>query len=218
MSARDDIFAALRFAGQNPSRSPALVAAEARALLADPQVARPVLPAATTVESFMTRVAGPKVAATVDRVAGFAGLPAAVARYLSDRGLPATIAVQPTPSLTRLDWAASGLAIGNAVNESVGVGLARWGVAETGSLVFHSAADMPILFNFLPAVHIVAVRASTILPYLEDYANAARAAGDPAPRNAGLVTGASGTADIEASLVKGAHGPRELHIVLVEDA
>jgi L-lactate dehydrogenase complex protein LldG len=33
-----------------------------------------------------------------------------------------------------------------------------------------------------------------------------------------LITGASGTTDIEGSLVKGAHGPRDLHIVLVDDA
>ena len=32
-----------------------------------------------------------------------------------------------------------------------------------------------------------------------------------------LVTGASGTTDIEGSLVLGAHGPRYLHVVIVED-
>jgi len=41
-------------------------------------------------------------------------------------------------------------------------------IAETGSVVFHTAADMPILLNFLPAVHIVAVRASSILSDRED--------------------------------------------------
>ena len=81
----------------------------------------------------------------------------------------------------------------------------------------HSASDAPVLLNFLPAVHIVAVHASSIVAHLEDYAAAARRAGDPAPRNACLITGASGTTDIEGNLVLGAHGPRELHIIVIDD-
>ena len=91
------------------------------------------------------------------------------------------------------------------------MGLARWGIAETGSLVFHSGPDTPILLNFLPLHHIVALRAGTILAYLEDYA----AAAGPAPRNAVLITGVSGTTDIEGSYVRGAHGPRFLHVVMI---
>ena len=64
---------------------------------------------------------------------------------------------------------------------------------------------------------VVAVHAHTIVPHMEDYATAACSVGS-APRNACLITGASGTTDIEGSLVKGAHGPRDLHIVLVDDA
>ncbi|MGC2602031.1 MAG: LUD domain-containing protein, partial [Rhodomicrobium sp.] len=142
---------------------------------------------------------------------------AEVVRHLAARKLPARIALQPAAVLTALDWAAAGLACDGAVDDGVVVGFARWGIAENGTLVVHSAADMPILFNFLPAVHIIAVRASSIVPHLEDYANAARRSGDPAPRNACLITGASGTTDIEGNLVLGAHGPRELHIIVIED-
>jgi len=53
--------------------------------------------------------------------------------------------------------------------------------------------------------------------HFEDYAEAARQSGDPAPRNACLITGASGTTDIEGNLVLGAHGPRNLHIVVIDD-
>ena len=67
-------------------------------------------------------------------------------------------------------------------------------------------------------MHVIAVQASTIVPHLEDYAGAARAAGDPSPRNVCLVTGASGTTDIEGNLVLGAHGPRELHVIVIDDA
>ena len=66
-------------------------------------------------------------------------------------------------------------------------------------------------------MHVIAVRAFTIVSDLENYANAARQAGDPAPRNACLIAGASGTTDIEGNLVPGAHGPRELHIFAVDD-
>ena len=100
-----------------------------------------------------------------------------------------------------------------AADEPVGVGIARWGIAETGSLVFHSGPDMPILSAFLPLHHIVVAARRTILPWLEDYA----ALPDPAPRNAILITGASGTTDIEGSYVRGAHGPGYLHVVLIEE-
>ena len=39
----------------------------------------------------------------------------------------------------------------------------------------------------------------------------------PAPLNVNLITGASGTTDIEGSYVRGAHGPSFLHVVLLED-
>ena len=56
-----------------------------------------------------------------------------------------------------------------------------------------------------------------ILPHLEDYAAVIDGEGRT-PRNAILITGPSGTTDIEGSYVRGAHGPGFLHVVLVEDA
>ena len=144
-------------------------------------------------------------------------LPAAVARYLAARGLGASVALQPTASLANLDWSGVGLKLDSAIDDGVVVGLALWGIAETGSLVFHSAADMPILYNFLAATHIVALHASCVLPHLEHYAAAALKLGTPTPRNACFITGPSGTTDIEGSLVRGAHGPRDLHVVMVDD-
>ncbi|MCP5002313.1 MAG: hypothetical protein GY933_27205, partial [Hyphomicrobiales bacterium] len=35
------------------------------------------------------------------------------------------------------------------------------------------------------------------------------------PRNLSIVTGTSGTADIEAKNVRGAHGPRFMHLIIV---
>ena len=217
MTAREEILGDVGRALGRTAWDKASIAAEARTLLETPDAIRPSLPTPSAVESFLQRVVGPKVGATVDRVASLAGLPGAVARFLAEKKLDAKVALQPTASFTSLDWARAGVMLHNEINEGVVVGLARWGIAETGSLVFHSAADTPILFNFLPAVNIVAVHAHTIVPHMEDYATAACAVGS-APRNACLITGASGTTDIEGSLVKGAHGPRDLHIVLVDDA
>ncbi len=191
--------------------------AEARQLIANLKAVRPPLAAAGLTESFIHRVSASKAGATAGRISSIGELPAAVAAYLAAANLPPRVALQPSPALTALDWGPAGLTCDGDVDDGVVVGLARWGIAEYGSLVFHSAADVPILHNFLPAVHIVAVHASSIVPYLEDYAEAARSSGDPAPRNACLITGASGTTDIEGNLVLGAHGPRALHIVAIDD-
>ena len=37
------------------------------------------------------------------------------------------------------------------------------------------------------------------------------------PRNMCLISGVSGTTDIEGVLVQGAHGPEILHIIIIED-
>ena len=102
-----------------------------------------------------------------------------------------------------------------AGDEILAVGVALWGIAETGSLVFHSSPSSPVLNNFLPLHHIVLLHERDILAYLEDYAAAVR--GQRPPRNANLITGASGTTDIEGSLVLGAHGPRYMHVVIADD-
>ena len=80
------------------------------------------------------------------------------------------------------------------------------------------AAHEPTLLGFLPLHHLVLLEAGRILPHLEDYAAAVAAMGEPPPRTASLITGASGTTDIEGSYVRGAHGPRFVHILLLDEA
>ena len=70
-----------------------------------------------------------------------------------------------------------------------------------------------LLLSFLPLHHIVVLEERSLLPHLEDYA--ARMAGQPQPRNAILITGPSGTTDIEGSYVRGAHGPGFLHVLMI---
>ncbi|MEJ8852047.1 lactate utilization protein [Variovorax rhizosphaerae] len=215
MNSRDTILAAVRGGLGGQTVDAERVRREAASLLDGSEAARPAYAAtAPVVDLFAARVTSPKVSASIDYVAQLQDMPAAVARYLDAKGLPQRIALQPAVALRALDWSGFELPDTLTANEPVGVGMALWGIAETGSLVFHSGPETPILANFLPLHHIVLVRAATIVRYLEDYAAAAQSTGRPPPRNVNIITGASGTTDIEGSLVLGAHGPKYLHIVI----
>ena len=210
---RDTVLQAVRAALGGASRDPQAIAAEAAALLEKPEDIRPRLPPGNVVELFAEQVVSPKVSATLDRAASLGELPEAVRRYLAAHHLLPVVALQPTAELQGLDWRGIETRRTMVADEAIGVGLARWGIAETGSIVFHSGPDTPILFNFLPLHHVVAVWTSRILAHLEDYV--AAAAREPVPRNVNLITGISGTTDIEGSYVRGAHGPRFLHVIVV---
>jgi L-lactate dehydrogenase complex protein LldG len=190
----------------------AIAAAAARLLDRVPAV-RPNRVTGPPADVFLDRVSTPAIGATVDRIATLDDFPAAVRRYLASRHLLPSVALQPHPALRALDWSGIETHATIAVDEPIAAGLALGAIAETGSLVFHSGPDSPTLFAFLPVHHIVAVEASRVWPWLEDYV--AAYAGQAQPRNVNLITGASGTTDIEGTLVHGAHGPGFLHVVLI---
>ncbi|WP_395666799.1 lactate utilization protein C [Methylocella sp.] len=214
MSAREKIFATLRRDLGGP-RPPAKVEAEARLLAAEAALSRPQLSSPDLVEAFCARLLSPKVVgASVERVARLEDVPAAVLAYCAAQGLAPAIALQPDAALAALGWSGVTLHASAARDEAVAVGRARWAIAETGTFVFHSGADTPVLLAFLPLHHICVIEAERILGHLEDYA--AAEAGKPAPRNVNFITGASGTSDIEGRLVRGAHGPAFLHGIIVD--
>lgn len=214
MSARDRILTAVRAGLGNPARDPAAIAAEAAALLDDADAIRPRLVAGTAVESFIEKSTA--IGTTIGRAEDLSAVPAAVADYLAAQGLAGPVAVDG--DLAPLDWGEVATTRDIASDAPVGVGLARFGVAESGSVVIHSGAETPILLAFLPLHHVVVLRTADILGHLEDYAariEAERARGDGPARNAILITGPSGTTDIEGSYVRGAHGPGFVHVILV---
>lgn len=211
MTARSTILDAIR-AAQPARSSPKVIAAEAAALLLDPDSTRPSLAAGTLVEAFISKAEA--IGTTIDRVADMASVPGAVRQYLDRHELRPLLALEQVPALTALGWGRVETHATLAPDEPVALGLALWGVAESGSLVVHSGAGTPILLSFLPLHHIVVLRQADLLPHLEDYA--ARLAPSAVPRNAILITGPSGTTDIEGSYVRGAHGPGFLHVILVE--
>lgn len=213
MSTRDTILAAIRKGLGGDRGDPSAIAAEAGALLSGADASRPRLAAETLPEAFIAKATA--LGTTIDRIAGLDDVPAAVARYLESQGLNGSVALQQTPELTGLAWGETETHASIAPDEPVAVGIALWGIAEGGSLVVHSAPDNPILLAFLPLHHVVILRTGNILAHLEDYAS--RLDAETHPRNAILITGPSGTTDIEGSYVRGAHGPGYLHVILVNE-
>lgn len=162
------------------------------------------------------------VNATVERVASAADVPAAVARYVRARNLPATLRMGEDARLIGLPWGDTQLAISRGASsgdDANAISFAEAGVAETGTLAFVSGPHNPSTLNFLPDAHIAVVRLGDIEPdYEAVWARLrARFGAGVLPRTVNLVTGPSRSADIEQKLLLGAHGPRSLHILIVED-
>lgn len=94
----------------------------------------------------------------------------------------------------------------------VGVTLADWAIAETGSLLIANEPGRRRLASLCPLHHLALVPADRLLATLD--AAFARL-GD---RTTVLVTGPSRTADIEGVLIRGVHGPGSLTVVRLDAA
>lgn len=202
MSVRDAILARLR--GPAPDK------AQADALLIAPE--RPGVDERALEAEFLARLALPSVNASHDIIGDVAELPIAIARYLDAQGEARTLCLPSDPRLAACDWSDFTLHASAAPDEAAALAIARLGIAETGSLVFETAPEAPMLPNFLTLHHIVLLAVKDIAPYLED----APLPGAQ-PRAHYWVTGVSGTTDIEGTYVRGAHGPRFLHVILLRD-
>lgn len=145
----------------------------------------------------------------------------AIISYLKAQNLPLSlrhgkhaffqgIAWSDHGELQRLNGASKG-------QDIVGLSIADFGIAESGSLALTSGKDNPTTLNFLPDHHIVILQKQNIVSHYEDvwqnyrkkygYANL--------PRAVNFITGPSRSADIEQTLLLGAHGPRKLFIILL---
>ena len=213
---RDRIFAGIERALGPRESKPGDIASELDRMLGDPSAVQPKFDRDALEDRFVAKATSERVTATLDRIGDLSDLPRAVAAYADEARLPRCVAVQPTDRLTRLDWSGIETHGAPAADEAVALTLAEYGIAETGSVVFRSRADAPTLFNFLPLHHVVALETRRIVPCLEDLWIAMAEDHDAQPRSINIVTGTSGTADIEAKNVRGAHGPRHMRIVLIE--
>jgi len=219
MSSRDDILGRVR-AGLHRNAGNAAAGREVMlaALSNRSQGPKPAFDATPQALLERFRIKSEVQASTVDIVAADADVPAAVARYLSDMKLPKTAVVQP--ALAALEWAGAGLTVearGARDADLVGITGCFCAVAETGTLMMCSSPDTPAAVSLLPETHIAIVRASRILPYMEDAWNLARAELGSLPRAVNFISGPSRTGDIEQTIVLGAHGPYRVHLVIVEN-
>ena len=201
----------------NAGRAAEDIAAAAAALIDAPDGYRADFDGLEPFERFKRKATSETVTATVEELNALEDLPTAVAAYLKSKNLGAEIALQPRDSLTALDWAGIETVNQAQMNQPVAVTFADAGIAETGSLVFRTGADAPVLLNFLPLHHLAVVRRSTILPFMEDIFDRFGTHAADQHRSLNVITGTSGTADIEAKNVRGAHGPRFMHIYSVMD-
>ena len=217
---RDKIFKAIKAAKPTVTADIKAIEDEALELLKESEFARPKLISADATEALMLRIeAGLVIGTTCEKISTLDTLPNAVKKFFELNALPPELKVQSVEQLNKLDWEGITTNIDIENDNTVGLCWAEYGVAETGSFVAHSSPEMPILLNFLPLYLIAVIPKSKILHYMDDYALIANeiAAKRETPRNMCLISGVSGTTDIEGVLVKGAHGPEVLHIIIVED-
>ena len=221
MSARDAILGRIRRSlhvdGHDAGRR-AIVIARLEQAPRSVVPARGQLPRDERVALFATMAE--KVSATVGHVADVDDLPTAVAAFLRDHNLPASVRMGDDRLIAGLPWERTQVEVKRGPSDGsdpVGLSHAAAGIAETGTLVLLSGPDNPTTLNFLPETHIVVVRAEDVAGDFETVWDTIRERYGKGrmPRTVNMVTGPSRSADIEQKLLLGAHGPRRLHIFIV---
>ena len=199
MSARDDILAAVKSRRSAPR---------------PPAYAVPALEG-DAVQRFSKMAT--RAASEVRVLDSAADIPEAVAEILRARNLPASVHLPPDAALGGLEWTrAPGLSVKTAPPgpDDAAIAPAPFGIAETGTLAYPSAAREPASWHFRPGLEIAVLRAGDILPHMENVLAKVKAEGLPPTLN--FVTGPSRTGDIEQTLELGAHGPKALAILIVK--
>lgn len=220
--ARSDIFANIRrslgVTGQEAPRRMAVTERLERA----PKGVIPKRGQVTGAERIAVfRAQAEMVHATTAEVDSMSEVPAAVAQYLRDHNLPATLRMGADLRLKMMPWSDTALDISsgpsggddlNAVSHAV------CAVAETGTLVMTASPDNPTTLNFLPDNHIVIVNAKDLVGDMEEAWGKVRFAHGKGemPRVVNFISGPSRSADIGQTMLLGAHGPRSLHIIVVK--
>jgi L-lactate dehydrogenase complex protein LldG len=160
--------------------------------------------------------------ATVRVVDSAAEVPRAVAEFLREHNLPATLRMGDDPRLKAMPWGETALEMSQGRSDGGdlnAVSHALAGVAESGTAIMVSGPENPSTLNFLPDNHIVVIAAKDIAGDYERVFAKLRATYGKGqmPRTVNFITGPSRSGDIEQTLLLGAHGPRRLHIVVVRD-
>ncbi len=99
----------------------------------------------------------------------------------------------------------------------IGLTMADFGIAETGTLVIDSTSEEVRLATMVSEVHVAVLPKNRIRGAAFELDEDLRQLMGATPNYAAFITGASRTADIERVLALGVHGPLELHILLLEE-
>ncbi|MCV6590685.1 MAG: LUD domain-containing protein [Marinobacterium sp.] len=180
---------------------------------------RSQLPHAEQVELFKSMAQ--EASAEIIELSSTADVPKTVTDWLQNNGIKELISSSDA-ELNELDWSPLGdiqrtqrVAM---VGDMASITTSFAGIAETGTLMLHSRGESPTTLNFLPDVHLVVLKRSTIVgPYEDAWKKIRGTFGKSMPRTVNMITGPSRSADIEQTLQMGAHGPRTLVILLIND-
>ncbi|GBL45283.1 predicted L-lactate dehydrogenase, hypothetical protein subunit YkgG [Sulfuriferula multivorans] len=143
-------------------------------------------------------------------------IPAQVAHYLAERGLPPRGACWPV--VGSLPWGEANLEIavrGANSQDMVGITGTFCAIAETGTLMMLSGPETPPSNSLLPETHIAILNTRRIVASMEDAWDLLRKEHKAPPRAVNFISGPSRTADIEQTVTLGAHGPYRVLIILV---
>lgn len=208
MSARDRILARI---GKALSSS---TAAEIDAYLA----AHPRGPAPPLLDNLVThfRERALQLSSDVIEVADSTEIPARLAHYLAERGLPPRGVCWPV--LASLPWDEANLEIAVRPADSedlVGITGTFCAIAETGTLMTLSGPETPPGNSLLPETHVAILDTRRIVASMEDAWDLLRRECKALPRAVNFISGPSRTADIEQTVTLGAHGPYRVLVILV---
>ncbi|HWD48570.1 MAG TPA: LUD domain-containing protein [Rhizomicrobium sp.] len=197
MSARDDILGAIR-------------AQRVRSAPRPPQYVPPSSPD-DLVRQFTEHARA--IHAEVRVLESESDIAGAVADLLRAKNLPA--AIHAVPDMTLPDLGAIEISSALPGPDDAAVTRAPFAIAETGTLAYPARADAPAAWHFRPGFEIAILRASDILPHMENVI--ARVKAGTLPHTINFVSGPSRTADVEQTLELGAHGPKALAILIIRD-
>lgn len=216
MNNKSTVLERIRDSLNNPESNAAARQEEQQALEKVNASLRPRLKNQNLLECLIERMESVQI--SVEIIQQYGMITEAVERYLRTHDL-LLAKTRISPDLNHLNWPATiQLKPGSADKTTeVSVTSCLAAVAETGSLIFESATEMPTSLLFLPEQHIVILEKNKIVAHMENVWDQLTNQ-HASPRVIHCNTGPSRTADIELTLELGAHGPRAMHVIIIGTA
>jgi len=141
-----------------------------------------------------------------------ADVPAAIADVLRGKNMAQRVHIAPDSALA-LDLPGIEVSREPPGQNEAAVTEVPFAIAETGTLAYPAGKGRPASWHFRPVLEIAVLRASDVLPELEDVL---KRLGGVLPSTLNLVSGPSRTGDIEQTMELGAHGPKSLAVLVVK--